>query len=152
MECYCTNHCACQPEALMQCRQEVKFKFKSRANLWFCDFRLNSHGTRWQCTAKTFYHGVFSAYRLKLTWVMYFQCPKNSIRGLENAISDQFRFISGEISAKKIFLGHIYITKRFAFEFQGKSLEPCLSYRAHFRRYQHLRGFRQSSARSYRDC
>ena len=31
-----------------------------------------SHGTRWQCTAKTFYHGVFDAYRLKLTWIMYF--------------------------------------------------------------------------------
>ena len=25
---------------------------------------LNSHGTRWQCTAKTFYYGVFDAYRL----------------------------------------------------------------------------------------
>ena len=24
-------------------------------------------GTRWQCTAKTFYYGVFGAYRLKLT-------------------------------------------------------------------------------------
>ena len=32
MECYCTNHCACQPEALMQCRQEVRFKFISRSN------------------------------------------------------------------------------------------------------------------------
>ena len=25
------------------------------------------HGTSWQCTAKTFYYGVFEAYRLKLT-------------------------------------------------------------------------------------
>ena len=33
MECYCTNHCACQPEALMQCRQEVRSKFIPRSNL-----------------------------------------------------------------------------------------------------------------------
>ena len=25
------------------------------------------HCARWQCTAKTFYYGVFDAYRLKLT-------------------------------------------------------------------------------------
>ena len=25
-----------------------------------------SHGTRWQCTAKTLYYGAFDAYRLKL--------------------------------------------------------------------------------------
>ena len=34
------------------------------------------HGTRWQCTAKTFGYGVFNAYSLKLKWVMYFLCPK----------------------------------------------------------------------------
>ena len=33
---------------------------------------IGSHGTRWQCTAKTFYYGVFDAYSLKLTWIMYF--------------------------------------------------------------------------------
>ena len=26
-----------------------------------------SHGTRWQCTAKKIYYGVFGAFRLKLT-------------------------------------------------------------------------------------
>ena len=30
------------------------------------------HGSRWQCSAKTFYYGVFDAYRWKLTWIMYF--------------------------------------------------------------------------------
>ena len=34
--------------------------------------RLYPPGTRWQCTVKTFYYGVCDAYRLKLTWVMYF--------------------------------------------------------------------------------
>ena len=63
-----------------------------------------------------------------------------------------FRFISDEISAEKILLGHFYSTKRFVFEFQGEPLEQFLSYRAHFRRYQHFRGFWLSTARSYRDC
>ena len=54
-------------------------------------------------TAKTFYYGVFDAYRLKLTWVMYFKCPKNSIRGLKISFSFNFRFICGEISAKNFF-------------------------------------------------
>ena len=35
MECYCTNHCACQPEALMQCRQEVRFNFGTRSTKIF---------------------------------------------------------------------------------------------------------------------
>ena len=56
--------------------------------------------------------------------------------------------ISGEISAAKIFT----CIKRFVFEFQGESLKLFLSYRAYFRRYQHFRGFWQSTASSYRDC
>ena len=53
---------------------------------------------------------------------------------------------SGEISAEKnFFLRYFYNTKRFVFEFQGESIEPFLSYRAHFRRYQHYRGFWQSA-------
>ena len=39
---------------------------------------------------------------------------------------------------KKFFLGYFYNTKIFVFEFQGESFGPFLSYRAHFRRYQHL--------------
>ena len=45
MECYCTNHCACQPEALMQCRQEVRFK-TSRSSLvhgQVLNLRLSKH-------------------------------------------------------------------------------------------------------------
>ena len=102
--------------------------------------RVYPHGTRWQCTAKTFYYGVLYAYRLKQTWVMYFQCPRKSIRGLKNAISGHFLVL---------FLGYFYNIKRFVFEFQG---EPFFSYRTHFRRYQHFRGFWQSTASSYRDC
>ena len=64
---------------------------------------------------------------------------KKSIRYPKNVIS-------GEISA--VFF--IKSTKRFVFEFQGESLEHFLSYRVHFRRYQHLRGFRQSIASSFR--
>ena len=41
-----------------------------------------------------------------------------------------FRFISGEISAEKMFLEKFYCTKRFVFEFQGESIELFLSYRA----------------------
>ena len=55
---------------------------------------------------------------------------KNSIRDLKMSFSVIFRFISVEIS-----------TKRFVFEFQAESLELFLSYLAHFRRYQHFRGF-----------
>ena len=62
------------------------------------------------------------AYRLKQTWVMYFQWPRNSIRGLTNVISGHFRFISGGISAEKTFLGYFY-NKRFVFEIQGESLK-----------------------------
>ena len=68
---------------------------------------------------------VFDAYRLKLTWIMYFLCSKNSIRGLKNISSGQFLvhfwFIFGEISAEKFFLENFYSTKRFVFEFQGES-------------------------------
>ena len=32
---------------------------------------LTPHGARWQCTAKTFCYGVFDAYRLKMTWIVY---------------------------------------------------------------------------------
>ena len=72
---------------------------------------------------------------------------KNSIRGLKMSFPVIFRFISGEISAEKIFY-----TNRFVFEFQGESLELFLSYLAHFRRYHHFRGFLESTASSYRDC
>ena len=47
-------------------------------------------GTRSQCTAKAFYHGVFDAHRLKMTWVMYFLCPKNSICGLKMSFPVEF--------------------------------------------------------------
>jgi len=70
---------------------------------------------------------------------------KNSIRGLKNVIS-------GEISAEKNFLENFYSTKRYVFEFQGESLDQFLSYRAHFRRYEHFRGFWQSTASSFRSC
>ena len=49
------------------------------------------------------------------------------------------RFIFGEISAEKIFSEKFYCIKRFVFEFQGGSLKLFLSYRAHFRCYQHFR-------------
>ena len=74
---------------------------------------------------------------------MYFKWPKNSIRGLKNVISGQFPV---KLSLKKN-SENFYCTKRFVFEFHGKSLELFLSYRAYFRRYQHLRGFWQSTAR-----
>ena len=89
---------------------------------------------------------------------MYFLCPKNSIRGLKMSFPVIFRFVSaeifysGETSGEKIFLEHFYRTIRFVFEFQGRSLELFLSYSAHFRRYQHFRGFWQSTASSYRNC
>ena len=46
----------------------------------------------------------------------------------------------------------IYSTKRFVFKFQGESLELFLSYHAHFRRYEHFRGFWQSIGSSFRSC
>jgi hypothetical protein len=62
-------------------------------------------------------------------------------------------FGSSEISAENFFFfENFYCTKRFVFEFQGESLGLFLSYRAHFRRYQHFRGFWQSTASSFRDC
>jgi len=81
---------------------------------------------------------------------------KNSIRGLKMSVPVNFRFISGEISAEKFFLEKFYSTKRYVFEFQGESLDQFLSFRAHFRRYEHFRGFWQStassSASSFRSC
>ena len=56
-----------------------------------------------------------------------------------------------KFSPRKIF-GRFYSTKIFVFEFQGESLQSFLSYRAYFCRYQHFRGFWQSTASSYRDC
>ena len=76
-----------------------------------------------------------------------FLVPKN--HSLKVSFPVIFRFISGEISAEKFFfLEHFYST----LEIQGESLELFLSYRAHVRRYQHFRGFWQSTASSYRDC
>ena len=67
-----------------------------------------------------------------------------------------FRSISGsfpmKLPSKNFFLEKFYCTKRFVFEFQGESLGLFLSHRAHFRRYQHFRGFWQSTASSFRDC
>ena len=63
-----------------------------------------------------------------------------------------FRFIPGEISAGQKNLEKFYSANRFVFEFQGELLELLLSYRTHFRRYQHFRGFWQSTASSFRDC
>ena len=124
--------------------------------IWSLSKTFNSHGTgrlytphgaRWQCTAKTFYYGVFDAYRLKLTWVMYFKCPEIRTVVLKMSFPVILRFISGEN-----FFEHFYSTKWFVFEFQEKSLELFLSYPAHFRRYHYFRGFWQSAASSYRDC
>ena len=53
--------------------------------------------------------------------------------------------------SKIFFLKNFYCTKRIVFEFQGESLGLFLSYRAHFRRYQHFSGFWQSTASSFRD-
>ena len=66
------------------------------------------------------------------------KCPFRSI----------FGSVPVEISAER----NNYSIKRFVFEFQEESLEQFLSYRAHFRRYEHFKEFWQSTASSYRDC
>ena len=76
------------------------------------------HGTRWQCTAKPFYYGVFDAYRLKRSWSE--KCHFQSFFG-----SFPVKF-----PPKEFFFGKFDSTKRFVFEFQGESLEQFLSYRA----------------------
>ena len=56
-------------------------------------------------------------------------------------------------AAEKKFVWQIFIARKgFVIEFQGESLEQFLSYRAHFQRYQHFRGFWQSTATSSRSC
>ena len=56
------------------------------------------------------------------------------------------------IFAEKNFVENFNDTKRFVFEFQGQPLELFLSYRAHFRRCEHLRGFWLSTASPSRGC
>ena len=67
---------------------------------------------------------------------------------LKNSIRVQKNVISGENSFEKKILEHFYRTKRFVFEFVFELIFEL----AHFRRYQHFRGFWQSTASSYRDC
>jgi len=55
-----------------------------------------------------------------------------------------FRSIFGSFPVKFpriFFLENFHSTQRFVFEFQGEALQQFLSCRAHFRRYEHLRGF-----------
>ena len=101
------------------------------------------HGTRWQCTAKIFF--------MTLCYITYVLIvPKKFDLWSEKC---RFRSFFGSFPVHfKNFLEHFYRTKRFVFEFQGESLESFLSQRAQFRRYQHLRGFWQSTVSSYRDC
>ena len=75
---------------------------------------------------------------------------KKSIRGLKNVISGQFLVHFRWNSHQKFFLENFYSTKRFVFDFQGESLEQFLRYRAYVRRYEHFRGFWQSTASSFR--
>jgi hypothetical protein len=72
--------------------------------------------------------------------------PEKSIHGLKNVISGKFPVHFRWNFHRKKFL------EKFALEFQGESLELFLSYRAHFRRYQHFRRFWQSTTSSHRDC
>ena len=80
-----------------------------------------------------------------------FLMPKNSIRGLEMSFPVNFRLISGELFVEN-FLLNFDSAKRFVFEFQQESLSLFFSYRAHFHRYEHFRGFWQSTASSSRSC
>ena len=79
-------------------------------------------------------------------------CPKNSIGSLKNVIFGHFRFISGEISAEKVFFEHFYITKRFVFEFQGSLLSYFWAILLISAVSSRFGGFWQSTASSFRDC
>ena len=86
-------------------------------------YTFNSHGTRWQCTAKKFYYAVFNAYRLKLTLIMYFLCSKNSIRVLKMSFPVNFWFTSGEISVEKKNFWKNFIAPKDSFlNFRGSLL------------------------------
>ena len=63
-----------------------------------------------------------------LTSVMYFQCPKIRFMVSKMSFPVNIRFTSGKISAGKLVLEIFYNTKRFLFEFQGKSLELSCSF------------------------
>ena len=72
-----------------------------------------------------------------------FLVPKKFDKWSKNVITGSFPV---KFPSSKILLDNFYCPKRFIFEFL------FLSYRAHYRRYQHFRGFWQSTTSSYRDC
>jgi len=74
---------------------------------------------------------------------MYFQWPRNSIRGLTNVISGHFLVHFRWNFCRKKHFWDIFITpKNSSLNFRGtrlgESLQPFLSYPAHFRRYKHF--------------
>ena len=136
------------------------------------DPNLNSHGTRLSettiplryerevqiavhcqdCAMPRLLIWRFRCLQVKTDMSYIFLVPKNSIRGLKNVISGPFSVHLRRNFRQIIFFEHFYSTKRFVFEFQGDTLELFLSYRAHFHRYNHFRGFWQFTVSSYRDC
>ena len=85
---------------------------------------FNSHGTRRLYPPR---YEMAQKWRAKmlmlnLTWIMYFSCPKNSIRGLKMSFPVNFRSISGEISAKTNFWKNFIAPKDSSLDFRGVSL------------------------------
>ena len=108
--------------------------------------RMNPHGTRWQCTTKTF----IMAFSILLGENWHELCISSAQKfdlWSENVISGQF-----SVHFLWNFRQNFIAPKDSSLNFRGRSLELFVSYRAHFRRYQHLRRFWQSTASSYRDC
>ena len=121
---------------------------------------FNSHGTRLLCPTRNemsvlprhFIIGVFDAYRFELTGFMYYLRQKIDSWSKKCHFRSIFGSFPVTFPSKNFFGGNFYSTKRFVFKFQGESLELFLSYHAQFRRYEHFRGFWQSTASSFRSC